>query len=51
MHQLGHFANLALNNPFILGMMGFSLVFVPILGMWAVHEYNWQHWEPFNKKH
>ena len=18
--------------------------------MWAIHKYNWQHWEPFNKK-
>ena len=28
-----------------------SLVFVPIIGMWAVHKYNWEHWEPFTKNH
>ena len=32
-------------------MLGWSLVFVPILGMWAVHKYGWEHWEPFDKKH
>jgi len=50
MHKLGHIAYSALSNPIILGVMGFSLVFIPILGMWAVHKYNWQHWEPFAKK-
>jgi len=27
------------------------MVFVPIMGIWAVHKYNWQHWEPFDKGH
>tara|TARA_B100000902_G_scaffold202391_1_gene192891 strand:+ start:853 stop:1059 length:207 start_codon:yes stop_codon:yes gene_type:complete len=37
-----------LNNPYTLGLMAWVLVFVPILGMWAVHKYGWEHWEPFN---
>ena len=28
-----------------------SLVFVPIIGMWAVHKYGWEHWEPFDNGH
>ena len=39
----------ALNNPWTLGPMCIALVFVPILGMWAVHKYGWEHWEPFDK--
>ena len=49
-HQLGHFARIVLENPIALGVMGFSLIFVLIMGMWAVHKYKWQHWEPFAKK-
>ena len=51
MHQLGHFARIVMENPIALGVMGFSLVFFPILGMWAVHKYHWEHWEPFAKNH
>jgi hypothetical protein len=51
MHELGHIARMIMERPWCLGIMGFSLVFVPILGMWAVHKYNWQHWQPFDKKH
>ena len=36
-----------MQTPWCLGIMGFSLIIVPILGMWAVHKYKWQHWEPF----
>jgi len=37
-----------MNTPWCLGVMGFMLVFVPILGMWAVHRFEWEHWEPFS---
>jgi len=45
------FVRAVMNTPWCLGVMGFLLVFVPILGMWAVHHYGWEHWEPFAKKH
>jgi len=48
MHELGHIARAVMERPWCLGIMGFSLVFVPILGMWAVHKYGWEHWEPFS---
>ena len=32
-------------------ILAYLLIVVPIMGMWAVHKYNWQHWEPFDKKH
>ena len=51
MHQLGHIARSVMERPWCLGIMGLLLVFVPILGMWAVHKYKWEHWEPFAKKH
>jgi hypothetical protein len=40
-----------METPWSLGTMSFILVFVPILGMWAVHKYNWQHWAPFDRDH
>ena len=43
------FVRHVMNTPWCLGVMGFLLVFVPILGMWAVHHYEWEHWEPFDK--
>ena len=43
------FVRHVMNTPWCLGLMGFLLVFVPILGMWAIHKYNWQHWEPFTR--
>ena len=52
--MLLHFARfcvVVLNNPYGLGFLATTLVFVPILGMWAVHKYGWEHWEPFTKKH
>ena len=48
---MGHFAAAALNNQIVLGIMCYALIVVPILGMWAVHKYNWQHWAPFDKGH
>ena len=50
-HKAAHFAAATLNNPFGIGILGLLLVFVPVLGIWAIHKYNWQHWEPFDKHH
>ena len=38
-----------MQTPWCLGVMGFFLVFVPIIGMHLVHKYGWEHWEPFAK--
>ena len=46
-----HFSAWVLNNPYTLSILCLCLVFVPIIGMWAVHKYNWEHWEPFTKNH
>jgi|TARA_E500000318_G_scaffold50354_1_gene47157 predicted PurR-regulated permease PerM len=43
------FVRYTMETPWTLGLMGFFLIFVPVIGMWAIHKYNWQHWEPFNK--
>ena len=43
-----HFASVTLNNPWGIGSLSFILIVVPVLGMWAVHKYNWQHWAPFS---
>ncbi|WDS61255.1 hypothetical protein SBM3_00176 [Synechococcus phage S-BM3] len=51
MHYVQLFIRHTMENPIALGVMSFMLVFVPILGMWAVHKYGWEHWEPFGKKH
>jgi len=48
---MGHIAAAVLNNKVALAFICYILVFVPILGIWAVHKYNWQHWQPFDKKH
>jgi hypothetical protein len=50
-HEVAHFSRWVLNNPWTMGFLSASLVFVPILGMWAVHKYGWEHWEPFDKRH
>ena len=44
------FVRHTMENPFSLGLMSYALVVVPAVGMWAVHKYKWQHWEPFVKK-
>ncbi len=49
MHTAGRIAAWVLNNPYMVGILSWCLVFVPILGMWAVHKYGWEHWEPFAK--
>jgi hypothetical protein len=27
------------------------LIVLPIMGIWAIHKYNWQHWAPFDRGH
>jgi len=49
MHHVQLFVRHTMENPFALAVMSFALVFVPILGMWAVHKYGWEHWEPFSR--
>ena len=39
-----HFTRWFLNNPFTLGTMCMTLVFVSVLGMWGQHKYGWEHW-------
>jgi len=51
MHQVQLFVRAVMNTPWCLGVMGFMLVFVPIIGMHLVHKYGWEHWEPFDKSH
>jgi hypothetical protein len=51
MLQFARFCGVVLNNPYGIGILSMSLVFVPVIGMWAVHKYGWEHWEPFTKKH
>ena len=51
MHAAGHFAAWVLNTWWTVAILGWSLVFVPIIGMHLVHKNGWQHWEPFDKKH
>ena len=48
---MGHFARWALETPVTLGFICYLLVVVPILGIYLIHKYNWQHWEPFDKGH
>jgi len=31
-----------------LGILGTLLIGVPIAGIWAIHKYGWEHWEPFS---
>ncbi len=47
--HFARFCGTVLNNPWGCGLLAWCLVFVPIIGMWAVHKYDWQHWEPFHK--
>ena len=51
MHHVQLFVRHTMENPFALAVMSFALIFVPILGMWAVHKYGWEHWEPFSRSH
>ena len=47
--EFARFCGKTLNNPYACGFMAWCLVFVPIIGMWAVHKYGWEHWEPFSR--
>jgi hypothetical protein len=38
-----------MNNQIFLGALCFSLIVVPIMGIWAIHKYSWQHWEPLDR--
>ncbi len=49
--HFARFCGTVLNNPYGLGFLSSMLILVPIIGMWAVHKYDWQHWEPFDKRH
>ena len=49
MHHVQLFVRSVMQTPWCLGVMGFFLVFVPIIGMHLVHKYGWEHWEPFSK--
>jgi hypothetical protein len=46
-----HFYAWIVNNPYTLSILCLSLVFVPIIGMWAVHKYNWEHWNHLQRIH
>ena len=48
---MGHFSRWVLENPYTLGIIGYLLIVVPIMGIWAIHKYEWQHWAPFDKGH
>ena len=51
MEQLAHFSRWVLENPITLGIIGYLLVVPPIMGIWAIHKYGWQHWAPFDRGH
>ena len=40
-----------MENSFTLGILATVLIVVPIVGIWAIHKYGWEHWEPFTRKH
>jgi len=48
---MGPVARWVMENPYTLGILGYALIVVPIMGIWAVHKYKWEHWEPFSKNH
>ena len=48
---MGHFSRWVLENPYTLGIIGYLLIVVPIMGIWAIHKYGWQHWAPFDRGH
>ena len=51
MHSVALFVRFGMVNPVAVGILSGLLVFVPILGIWAIHKYGWQHWAPFDKGH
>jgi high-affinity Fe2+/Pb2+ permease len=47
--DMSHIVVNLLNNQIFLGLLCFILIGVPIVGIWAIHKYNWQHWEPLDR--
>ena len=45
------FVRHTMENPFTLGILATALIVIPIAGIWAIHKYGWEHWEPFSKRH
>jgi hypothetical protein len=45
------FVRHTMENPMTLGILAILLIVVPITGIWAIHKYGWEHWEPFQKRH
>ena len=45
------FVRHVMENPFTLGILATMLIVVPIMGIWAIHKYGWEHWAPFDKGH
>jgi len=37
-----------MESPWALGIMSYALIIVPIMGIYFVHKYGWEHWEPFS---
>ncbi len=50
-HSVQLFVRHVMNTSWCIGLMGFSVIFIPIIGMHLVHKYGWEHWEPFRKEH
>jgi hypothetical protein len=46
-----HLVENLFDNQASLFIIGLLLTAPPVLGIWEVHEYGWQHWEPFDKRH
>ena len=40
-----------MESPPALGFLSYILIVVPVIGMWAVHKYGWEHWAPFDEPH
>jgi hypothetical protein len=45
------FVRHTMENPFTLGLLSTLLIVIPIAGIWAIHKYKWEHWEPFHRSH
>ena len=45
------FVRHVMQTPWCVGLMASAIILIPIVGMYLVHKYQWEHWEPFAKKH
>lgn len=43
------FVRHTMENHVAVSIMATMVIGVPILGIWAIHKFKWQHWEPFKK--